>query len=404
MHILYNFGMYVLRGFLALAALFNTKMRLRHHATALAFADLESKVDRQSTYVWFHAASLGEFEQGRPMIERLRRQQPHQKILLTFFSPSGYEVRKNYSEVDLVCYLPLDTPRNVSRFFAAISIEKAIFIKYEFWANYLLQLQSKNIPTYIISTIFRPSQVFFRFYGHFFLNLLSCFTTIFVQDENSKALLNQFGIKQVYIGDDTRFDRVSDIASMTKILPIAEAFATGAEVLVAGSSWQPDEDFLTRYVNVNKEKKLIIAPHEVSSERINELCSKLRCSFVCYTQTTPEEAANARCLVVDTIGVLSSLYRYGQVAYVGGGFGVGIHNTLEAAVWNTPVVFGPNYQRFREARDLIACGGAYSVTSYRQFEDCVNHLFFDRIAAEQAGIYVRSHVGATNLIMDKIFN
>lgn len=403
MHILYNFSIHLMRFFVAFMSLFKRKMRLRHQGSKAVFTVLEENIDKSKRYVWFHAASLGEFEQGRPMIERLRRAHPEQKIILTFFSPSGYEIRKNYAEVDIVCYLPFDVPADVKRFLDLVNPEKAIFIKYEFWANYLLELKKRQIPTYIISAIFRPKQRFFKKYGHFFLHLLDSFTMIFVQDEQSKELLNRFGLQRVTVGDDTRFDRVADIAKAAKVLPIAEAFAQGAEVLVAGSSWEPDEEFLIRYVNANKERKLIIAPHEISEEHIANICSKLRCNFVLYTKTTPEEAANAHCLVVDTIGILSSLYRYGQVAYIGGGFGAGIHNTLEAAVWNVPVVFGPNYQKFREARALVACGGGYSVASYRQMEDRVNALFLDPEAATSAGNYVRSHVGATDFIYNQLF-
>lgn len=403
MHILYNFSIYLMSTFVAFASLFKRKMRLRHQGSEEIFDILERSIDKTHRYVWFHAASLGEFEQGRPMIERLRRAQPEQKIVLTFFSPSGYEIRKNYPEVDLVCYLPFDKPQQVKRFLDCVNPEKAIFIKYEFWANYLLELKRRQIPTYIISAIFRPNQLFFKKYGRFFLNLLNSFTMIFVQDDFSKELLNQFGIKHVTVGDDTRFDRVGDIAKAANVLPIAEAFGKGADVLVAGSSWEADEELLIRFVNANKERKLIIAPHEISEERITGICEKLRCTFVLYTQTTPEEAAKARCLVVDTIGILSSLYRYGQVAYIGGGFGAGIHNTLEAAVWNVPVVFGPNYQKFREARALVACGGGYSVASYRQMEDRVNALFLDPEAATSAGNYVRSHVGATDFIYNQLF-
>ncbi|HQB69470.1 MAG TPA: glycosyltransferase N-terminal domain-containing protein [Paludibacteraceae bacterium] len=405
MHVIYNLSIFLMRCFVAVMSPFKRKMRLRYEGSKEVFRILEENIDKSQRYVWFHAASLGEFEQGRPVIERLRSTQPKKKIILTFFSPSGYEIRKNYAEVDLVCYLPFDTPSHVKRFLDIVNPEKAIFIKYEFWANYLLELKKREIPTYIISAIFRSQQLFFKKYGGFFLNLLDAFTLIFVQDEESKALLNQFGVKHVTVGGDTRFDRVADIAEIAHNLPIAEAFVQGGEVLVAGSTWEPDEDLLTRYVNANyEEHKLIIAPHEVSDEHITNLTAKLRCNFVLYTQTTPAEAANAHCLVIDTIGVLSSLYRYGKVAYVGGGFGAGIHNTLEAAVWNMPVVFGPNYQKIREARELITCGGGYSVTSYRQMEDRINALFLNTEAATAAGDYVKKHVGATDFICKQVFN
>lgn len=402
MHILYNFGIRLMQAYVAVAALFDSKLRARHRGGKEAF-DALRRVGTKG-YVWFHAASLGEFEQARPMIERLRRKEPDRKILLTFFSPSGYEVRRNYDQVDLVCYLPFDTPANVRRFLDMAQPEKAVFVKYEFWANYLLELERRAVPTYIISSIFRPQQVFFKFYGGFFRRLLHCYTTLFVQDEASKNLLEKHGVDHVVVGDDTRFDRVADIAAAAKDLPIAAAFAEGNKVLVAGSTWEPDEDLLARYINANKDIcRMIIAPHVVSPQHIERLCAKLRCNFVLYSRTTPDEAAKANCLVVDTIGVLSSLYRYGRVAYVGGGFGVGIHNTLEAAVWRMPVVFGPNYGKFREAHDLIACGGGFCVRSYRHFEDCVTALLIDHDAGQKAGEYVRRHVGATDKLYDIIF-
>ena len=234
---------------------------------------------------------------------------------------------------------------------------------------------------------------------------MHCYTHIFVQDEASKRLLENIGLEHVTIGDDTRFDRVSDIAAAARQLPIAEAFARDSNVLVVGSSWEPDEDLLVRYINADQDIcKMIIAPHVVSPKHIESLCEKLRCNFVLYTQTTPDEAAKAHCLVVDTIGVLSSLYQYGRVAYIGGGFGVGIHNTLEAAVWGMPVVFGPNYRKFREAHDLIACGGGFSIRSYRQLEDLVTALFNDHEAARHASDYVKQHVGATDKIFGMIFD
>ncbi len=403
MHILYNFGMRLMQAYVAVAAPFDAKLRARHRGGRETFEALQ----RAGTtgYVWFHAASLGEFEQARPMIERLRRNEPDRKILLTFFSPSGYEVRKNYDQVDLVCYLPFDTPANVRRFLDLAQPEKAIFVKYEFWANYLLELARRKVPTYIISSIFRPKQIFFKPYGAFFRRLLHCYTTLFVQNEASKSLLEKYGVTNVVVGDDTRFDRVADIANAAKDLPVAAAFAEGHKVLVAGSTWEPDEELLTRYINANKDIcRMIIAPHVVSPQHIERLCTQLRCNFVLYSRTTPEEAAKANCLVVDTIGVLSSLYRYGCVAYVGGGFGVGIHNTLEAAVWQMPVVFGPNYGKFREARDLIACGGGFCVRSYRQLEDCITALLIDHDAGMRAGEYVRKHVGATEKISKAIFS
>lgn len=403
MHILYNFGIRLMQAYVAVAALFDGKMRARHRGGRAAFAALQ-KHDMKGC-VWFHAASLGEFEQARPMIERLRRNKPEQKILLSFFSPSGYEVRQNYDQVDLVVYLPFDTPRNARHFIDLAQPSKVIFVKYEFWANFLFELKRRAIDTYIISSIFRPTQHFFRWYGAFFRKILRCYTTLYVQDEASRSLLEKIGVKNVVVGDDTRFDRVADIAAAAKDLPIAAAFAEGHKVLVAGSTWEPDEEMLTRYINANKDIcRMVIAPHVVSPQHVERLCAQLRCNFVLYSQTTPEQAAKANCLVVDTIGVLSSLYRYGRVAYVGGGFGVGIHNTLEAAVWGIPVVFGPNFGKFREAHELIKCGGGFCVGSYRHLEDCITALLIDHDAGLHAGDYVKQHVGATEKISKEIFS
>ena len=386
-----------------LAALFSSKASKRYQGGKTSLNLLKSKIDSQEKYIWCHAASLGEFEQGRPIIEALREKHPNKKILLTFFSPSGYEVRKDYPMVDVVSYLPLDTPSNVSKFLDIVNPEMAIFIKYEFWANYLKALHQRQVPTYIVSAIFRPTQPFFKWYGGFFLNILKNYNKLFVQDQASADLLKAHQINNVEVTGDTRFDRVSDIAKQAKSLPIAQAFAKDATVVVAGSTWQRDEEYLVRFVNANKEHKMILVPHEVNSEHIMNICAKMRCSYVLYTQTTPEEAAKANCLIVDTIGILSSLYQYGQVAYIGGGFGSGIHNILEAAVWSMPVVFGPNYKKFKEAKDLIAISGAYSINTYRQLEDLINRLFRDNESGAIAGAYVKEHTGATQIIVDELF-
>lgn len=403
MHLLYNIGIYCYGAMVAIAALFSSKAAKRFRGSRCALRQLRQECDPEARYVWFHAASLGEFEQGRPLIERLRRKHPEYKILLTFFSPSGYEVRRNYKSSDIVCYLPLDTPRNARRFVQIVHPEKAIFIKYEYWGNLLLALQAAKIPTYVVSAIYRPNQIFFRFYGNFFRRLLRCFSTIFVQDENSYKLLQRINIQNVVIAGDTRFDRVTDIANTAKPLTIVESFAQNAQVLIAGSSWPQDEELLIRFVNANKEHKMIIVPHEVTQEHVAHICAGLRRSYVRYTQTNSSESAGADCLIVDTVGLISSIYRYGQVAYIGGGFGAGIHNTLEAAVWGLPVIFGPNYQKFREAHELIACGGGYTVNTYRKLETVANALFFDKEAGRHAAEYVEQHTGATDCIMSVIF-
>ena len=347
---LYNIAIYFYLLGVAIASIFSEKVRKMWRGERAAFGVLKKKVDPEAKYVWFHAASLGEFEQGRPIIERLRQEHPEYKVLLTFFSPSGYEVRKNYEGADIICYLPLDTPLNAIRFLRLVRPVMAFFIKYEFWYNYLHILKHRCIPTYSVSSIFRPDQVFFKWYARQYACVLKCFTHFFVQNEQSRDLLATLGITEVTISGDTRFDRVLQIKEQSKHLPLVEAFKKDCPVFVAGSSWQPDEDIFIRYFNEHKDWKLIIAPHVISEDHLQQILSKLNLKTVRYTQTTPEAVADAQCLIIDCFGLLSSIYHYGEVAYVGGGFGVGRHNVLEAAVWNVPVLFGPNNKRFQEAQ------------------------------------------------------
>jgi len=365
-----------------------------------AFALLKEKIEPDTRYVWFHAASLGEFEQGRPVIEQLKREKPETKILLTFFSPSGYEIRKNYAGADIVSYLPLDVPGNAWYFVNLVKPSKAIFIKYEFWPNYLLALQAENIPVVSISAIFRPEQVFFKDYGKWYKKLLLTFQHIFVQDKFSKELLQAHGINNVTVAGDTRFDRVYDLYQQAKQLPLIEEFVKGAErVIVAGSSWPKDEELLVQYLRLHPDVKLIMAPHEVHNSHIAEISKLLDGKFVRYSDATAENVKSTNCLVVDIIGILSSIYRYANVTYIGGGFGVGIHNTLEAAVYGLPVVFGTNYQKFREARELIAIGGAFSISNYVTLEAQFDLLLKDNNAGKIAGEYVKSNTGATEMIL-----
>jgi 3-deoxy-D-manno-octulosonic-acid transferase len=405
MHLIYNIGIALYGAAIAVASLFNKKAKLRYEGGKRSVDEIISKREDSVRYIWIHAASLGEFEQGRTLIERIKRQHPEYRIALTFFSPSGYEVRKNYGSADIVCYMPLDKKRDVNAFLDALKPEMAIFVKYEFWGNFLFALKQKGIKTYIISAIFRPAQIFFRPYGGFFRKILNCFTMIYVQDENSRELLTGIGITNVKVVGDTRFDRVVDIMTTEKHLPIVEAFANGHKVVVAGSTWQPDEELLTRFIAENKGNiRMIIVPHETDEHRIKELSSKLGRNFELYTQTTPERAAKVDCLVIDTVGILSSLYKYGNVAYIGGGFGVGIHNTLEAAVWGIPVLWGPNYQKFKEACELIECGGGHSVTSYGDLEGALNKYLTHNEAGKAASDYVKSKTGATDAVLAGIFS
>jgi len=399
MKILYSIGIHVYRALIYIASLFNEKAKLLCIGQKDVFRLLKEKVDPTAEYVWFHAASLGEFEQGRPVIEQLKREQPEIKILLTFFSPSGYEIRKNYQGADIVSYLPLDTPGNVREFMGLVKPSKAIFIKYEFWPKYLLALQAANVPVYSISAIFRPDQVFFKGYGKWYLSLLRTFRHIFVQDKVSLDLLEKYTIRNASVCGDTRFDRVYDLYTQAKQLPLIEEFVKNAEkVIVAGSTWPRDEELLVQYLKLHPDVKLIIVPHEVHYAHITAISHLLDGKFVRYSEATPENVTATNCLVVDVIGILSSIYRYATVAYIGGGFGAGIHNTLEAAVYGIPVVFGPTYQKFREARELMAVGGAFSISNYTILEAQMDQLLKDKQAGKMAGEYVKQNTGATDQI------
>ncbi len=375
------------------------------------FDILREKIDPKSKYIWFHAASLGEFEQGRPLIEKIREQHPEYKILLTFFSPSGYEVRKNYAGADIVCYLPFDFYSNAKKFLSLTNLAMVVFIKYEFWKNYLTLLHKNNVPTYIVSAIFRPKQIFFKWYGAGYRKVLKNFNWLFVQDQASMDLLNQHKITNVSVSGDTRFDRVAEIYEQRKSFPVIEKFLNteGGEkefALVAGSTWPKDEDLLIPYFNRHPAFKLIIAPHEIHEQHLQSIISRLERPYVLYSQATEEEVQDTDCLIIDNFGMLSSIYRYGEIAYVGGGFGVGIHNVLEAAVYGIPVIFGPNYHRFKEANELVACNGAFVVEDEKLFEKKMNELLGNpetRIdAGKQTGDYVCNNTGATRIILEKI--
>lgn len=439
---MYNIAIYIYLIGVAIGSLFNKKIKKMWRGEREAVDLLKEKVDPTAKYVWFHAASLGEFEQGRPLIEQLKATHPEYKILLTFFSPSGYEVRKNYEGADIVCYLPLDTIRNARRFLRAVHPVMAFFIKYEFWYNYLHILRHRGVPVYSVSSIFRPGQVFFKWYGRNYAKVLHCITHFFVQNEVSLQLLKGIGIDEATVVGDTRFDRVLQIKEQAKKLPIVEAFkgingkgdackedlsedackgalsedackdnlsengGKGCKVFVAGSSWQPDEDIFIRFFNDHPDWKLIIAPHVIGEDHLAYILDKLQMKAVRYTQATEQSAAEARCLIIDCFGLLSTIYRYGEIAYVGGGFGVGIHNVPEAAVWGVPVLFGPNNKRFQEAQDLLACKGSFEVTDYDSFNTIISRLISDDKFRHQCGEasanYVKSRSGATDIIMKSV--
>ena len=391
----------------AMISPFHRKARLMRFGQWKTNSILREKIDRNAKYIWFHASSLGEFEQGRPMIERVKAQYPEYKILLTFFSPSGYEVRKNYNGADIVCYLPFDTPYRVKKFLNLANPAVAVFIKYEFWGNYLRELKKRGIPVYIISAIFRPDQLFFQWFGVPYRKMLYCFTHLFVQDERSKELLGQYGIRNVTVYGDTRFDRVLQIREEAKDLPLVKMFkGDNAFTFVAGSSWGPDEDLFLEYFNTHPEMKLIIAPHVIDENHLVEIISKLKRPYVRYTRADEKNVLKVDCLIIDCFGLLSSIYRYGEVAYIGGGFGVGIHNTLEAAVYGIPVIFGPKYQKFMEAIRLLEAKGAYSIKDYDELKALLDRFqaddVFMRETGANAGYYVTSNAGATEKIMHMI--
>ena len=417
---IYNIVIYFVLWGIAIASLFNEKVRKMWRGEREAFKILKQKVDPNAKYIWFHAASLGEFEQGRPLMERIRKEYPQYKILLTFYSPSGYEVRKNYEGADIICYMPVDTRLNAIRFLRLVRPVMAFFIKYEFWSNFLHILKYRNIPTYSVSSIFREDQVFFKWYGRNYAGVLKCFTRFFVQNEESKRLLEGIGITAVDVVGDTRFDRVLQIKEAAKQLPICKAFRTGVassqsadvphhdfKVFVAGSSWPPDENIFIPFFNEHKDWRLLIAPHVIAEEHLKLILSLIKGKKVVrYTQTTPEEAAEADVLIIDCFGLLSSMYNYGDVAYIGGGFGVGIHNTLEAAVWNMPVIFGPNNKKFQEAQGLLKSGGGFEINTYEDFSGLMSSLMNDETflkqAGDKAGAFVAHLAGATDKVLASV--
>ena len=413
MKILYNFFIWLYGISIRTASFFNPKARAWTDGRKELFAELEREFGSGNIAgkktAWFHCASLGEFEQGRPVIEQFREQYPNCRILLTFFSPSGYEVRKNYEGADYVCYLPLDTPANAERFIRITKPALAFFIKYEYWYNYLDALDSRNIPVFILSAVFRNSQHFFKPWGSWFRDKLKNITWFFVQNGESGELLSGIGIKQFTVTGDTRFDRVSTISLQPQPLPEIEKFAEGSRVFVAGSTWPSDESLILPLIRARKlQMKFIIAPHEVDPARIESLIGSIKHPVVRFSELNMKNAAKARVIVVDSIGILSRLYRFGWLAYIGGGFGAGIHNILEAAAYGKPVIFGPNYKKFTEAVDLVNLGGATPVQSEKDLKKAVERFFNDTVhydhACETSALFVTSNKGATRRILEAIRN
>ncbi len=408
---MYDFIISIYAGLVRLAQYFNPKARLMIEGHRHIFETLEQKIDPSCKYIWIHAASLGEFEQGRPVIERIKTDYPQYKILLTFFSPSGYEVRKNYPMADIVCYLPFDRHKNVVKFLKIVHPSMAIFIKYEFWYNYLTELHNQQIPTYIVSAIFRPSQLFFKWYGGRARKVLKYYERICVQNVNSKNLLEQVGITNVSVCGDTRFDRVVDISRQAANLPLIEQFVKDEAgqkqfTLIAGSTWPKDEEILIPYINVVSDVKMIIAPHEIHESHLADIENNLNRSSIRYSQLEGRNPADYDCIIIDSFGLLSSIYRYGEVAYVGGGFGAGIHNVLEAAVYGVPVAFGPNYQKFREAIQLVDCGGGFPIKDSEDFLRLMQNFRSNPEklyeAGHKAGEYVHQNTKAVDKVMAEL--
>lgn len=372
------------------------------------FSRLESAISKDDRIIWFHVASLGEFEQGRPLMERVRAEHPECKILLTFFSPSGYEIRKNYDGADYIFYLPLDTTNNARRFLDIAHPEIVIFVKYEYWLNLLFELRNRNIRSYIVSAIFRKDSIFFKWWGFMWRNALSSFEMLFVQDENSKKLLRNIGFDNVVVAGDTRFDRVRSIANSAKSIPVVERFKGDSKLLVAGSTWLPDEQILATVTSRHPEVKVVLAPHEIHESHVSQIEELFAGRCVRYTKVDEStDFAGMQVLILDTMGMLSSLYQYGDLGYIGGGFGVGIHNTLEAATFELPIAFGTNYDRFKEAVDMISLGGSVSISNAEEFVLWLSDLVADDEKRERvgkiSGEYVASRCGATNIIEQSLF-
>ena len=405
---LYDFFMSLYAWVIRLVGLKYEKARLWSEGRKGLFERMRAKIDPKARIVWLHVASLGEFEQGRPIIEEIRRSHPEYKILLTFFSPSGYEIRKNYAGADYIFYLPIDTRRNVRQFLDIAHPEVAIFVKYEFWLNMLTELRRRRIRTFVVSSIFRRNSVFFRFYGGPWRDALETFEVLFVQNEESKRLLAELGFDNVTIAGDTRFDRVAEIARSAKRVELIERFKGDQKLFIAGSTWGPDEELLIPLINENPTLKFIIAPHEMDEGRIAHLMEATKGGAVRYTQCSAEsDLKEKQLLILDTVGILASAYGSASWGYIGGGFGVGIHNTLEAATFGLPIAFGPKYQKFKEACDLLSLGAARSVKSYEELKEWFIPLRDDeqQLAATSrlARDYTHSHQGATRTITQTIF-
>lgn len=406
MRLLYNIGIYLFVFAVRIMSLFDRKAWHWIEGRRDWEDSLSNKISRGEKYIWIHCASLGEFEQGRPLIEAIKKEMPGNKILLTFFSPSGYQVRKNYPGADIVFYLPADTERNASLFVTMVNPRIAVFVKYEFWNNYTYALYKSQIPLYLISAIFRPDQHFFRWYGAFFRKILFRFSHIFVQDPGSLELLKDIGLRNVSLSGDTRFDRVLEISQSAVEIPLLGNFRGDEKLFLAGSSWKPDEEIISRFINRDPMRmKWAFAPHEIDESNLSRLEDLFTTTVVRFSNLTLEKT-DARILIIDNIGMLSSAYRYAYIAAIGGGFGKGIHNILEAACWGVPVLIGPNHKNFREAVELVNQKGAASFSTFEDFSDMVDRWLTDEDfylkSSKTSRDYVTQNAGATRVIMSII--
>ena len=407
MFFLYNLLAIIAGYALQLVALFSPKMKLFMEGRKTVFDTLTHKISPTDKTIWFHAASLGEYEQGLPIMEKIRALYPNHKIVLTFFSPSGYEIRKNTKAADVVVYLPLDTQSNAKRFLELVRPEMVFFVKYEYWPNYLAGLKKNNTPTYLISGLFREKQVFFKWYGGFYRKALQAFTHFFVQDNGSKELLKTINIHNVTVSGDTRFDRVSEILERDNNLPFIEEFKNDTITIVAGSSWPKDESMLIDFINSAENTKFIIAPHNIKTDQIQELKGSITKKTILFSEKEGKNLADYEVFIIDTIGILGKIYSYADVAYVGGGFGTsGLHNILEPAAFGVPIVIGPNHQKFPEAVAMIHMGGCIAVSNKKEMEDTLSSLIHNddyRLeTGHRAGTFVSMNRGAVGIIMKNI--
>nr|WP_031442349.1 MULTISPECIES: glycosyltransferase N-terminal domain-containing protein [Arenibacter] len=404
MFAIYNFAVQLSALFLKLIALFHPKIKLFVDGRKEVMSYLKKNISERDSIIWVHTASLGEFEQGLPIIEQLKQNYPEYRILVTFFSPSGYEVKKNTAAADLVTYLPMDTKKNAIEFLDLVNPKLVIFVKYEIWPNYLRALSQRNIPTLLISALFKENQIYFKSYGGFMRKALHNFTHIFVQDTKSIELLSKINIKNTAISGDTRFDRVIEILERDNNLAFMENFKNGAKTLVAGSTWPDDEEVLVPYINTGESSlKFVLAPHNIKPEHINKLKSSINKKTILYSELENKDLSAYEVLIIDTIGLLTKIYSYAEISYVGGGFATGLHNTLEPAVYGIPVIIGPSFKGFKEAEDLVNKGGVLVVKSPAEFFTLVNDLLKDEEHLKRTGdinsTYVSENKGASIQIM-----